>query len=210
MRVIDAADGPSTSRGNLEIALFAADTIARQFGANPDTGEQLADRPLSTWELGRIAALCRGWPGHPALPAAHTGMDTREPTWADRELRYALLPANVLADEVQRDIKIFAAALEDQTFLLTGPLSARLRRDPDAVHEFAASLDAATDPTLKAAIPSALTIAGVLTQAVADWCSSEIERQLHSERAELGYDIQTGSARGVAAILLDILQGNSG
>ena len=62
--VIDAADGPSTSYGNLEQALFAADTIARQFAGSPHTAARLAERPLSWWHLGRVAALCRGWPGH--------------------------------------------------------------------------------------------------------------------------------------------------
>lgn len=47
--VIDAANGPSTSRENLELALLSADTIARQFAGSPDTAARLADRPLSRW-----------------------------------------------------------------------------------------------------------------------------------------------------------------
>ncbi len=65
----------------------------------------------------------------------------------------------------------------------SGPLSARLRRDPEAVHAFEDGLDASTDPVMKAAIPSTLGMAGALTQPAADWCTAEIERQSASERS---------------------------
>jgi hypothetical protein len=49
---------------------------------------------------------------------------------------------------------------EDQSFLVTWPLSARLRRDAEAAHAFEDALDASTDPLMKAAIPSALGTTG--------------------------------------------------
>jgi hypothetical protein len=156
IRVIDAADGPSTSRGNLELALLAADVIARQFAYSPDVPAQLAARPLSRWELGRVAALCRGWPDHPAVRELYQPAPPGQPMWADRELRYALLPANELIAEVRRDVGEMIRTGDDQAFLVTSPLSARLRRDLEAVHELEDSLDASTDPVMKAAIPSEL------------------------------------------------------
>lgn len=50
--------------------------------------------------------------------------------WADRELQYALLPASQLIAEVRQDISEMIQTGEDQAFLVSGPLSARLRRDP--------------------------------------------------------------------------------
>jgi len=90
--VIDAAKGPSTSRGNLGRALFAADTIACQFAGSADTEAQLADGPLSLWDLGRVAALCRGWPDHAAVRDLYQSGLPGQPVWADRELRYACFP----------------------------------------------------------------------------------------------------------------------
>jgi hypothetical protein len=207
--VIDAANGPSTSRGNLEQALFAADTIARQFAGSPDTAARLAAQPLSRWELGRIAALCRGWPNHPAVRDLYQPAQSGQPMWADRELRYALLPAPQLIAEIRHDISKMIQTGEDQTFLVTGPLSARLRRDLEAVRTFADTLDASTDPVMKAAIPSALGIAGALTQRAADWCAAEIEQQYASDSTDLGFDLRTGTIRGVAITLTDVLQGPS-
>jgi len=111
---------------------MAADTIARQFAGRPDVALQLADRPLSRWDLGRIAALCRGWPGHPAIHHLYRLASTAspgQPIWADRELQYALLPASQLIAEVRQDISELIQMGEDQIFLVTGPLSARLRRE---------------------------------------------------------------------------------
>jgi hypothetical protein len=96
LAVIDAANGPSTSRGSLELALFAVDTIARQFVGSPDTAARLAARTLSRWELGRVAALCRGWPDHPAVHDLYEPAPPGQPMWADRELHYALLPTSQL------------------------------------------------------------------------------------------------------------------
>ena len=205
--VIDAANGPSTSRGNLEQALFAADTIARQFAGSSDTAAQLAERPLSRWELGRVAALCRGWPDHAAVRDLYQLAPPGQPMWADRELRYALLPASQLIAEIRQDIGEIIETGEDQTFLVTGPLSARLRRDSEAVRAFEDNLDASTDPVMKAAIPSALGIAGALTQSAADWCAAEIERQSASDITDLGFDLRTATVRGVAITLIDVLQG---
>lgn len=207
IRVIDAANGPSTSRGNLELALFAADTIARQFADSPDTAAQLAGRPLSRWELGRVAALCRGWPEHPAVHDLYQSAPPGDPMWADRELRYALLPVSQVIAELRRDIDEMIKTGDNQAFLVTGPLAARLRRDPEAVRAFEDTLDANTDPVMKAAIPSALGIAGALTQRAADWCGAEIERQYTSECTDLGFDVRTGTVRGVAITLTDVLQG---
>ena len=209
LAVIDVADGPSTSRGNLELALFAADTIARQFAASSDIAARLAARPLSRWELGRVAALSRGWPDHPAIQDLHQPGPPGQPMWADRELRYALLPADQLIVEIRQDISEMIQTGEDQTFLVTGPLSARLRRDPEAVRVFEDTLDASTEPVMKAAIPSALSIAGVLAQQTADWCAAEIERQSANGSTDLGFDLRTGAVRGVAITLTDVLQGPS-
>ena len=205
--VIDAANGPSTSRGNLEQALFAADTIARQFAGSSDTAAQLAERPLSRWELGRVVALCRGWPDHAAVRDLYQLAPPGQPMWADRELRYALLPASQLIAEIRQDIGEIIETGEDQTFLVTGPLSARLRRDSEAVRAFEDNLDVSTDPVMKAAIPSALGIAGALTQSAADWCAAEIERQSASDITDLGFDLRTATVRGVAITLIDVLQG---
>jgi hypothetical protein len=207
--VIDAANGPSTSRGNLELALFAADTIARQFAGSSDTAAQLAERPLSRWDLGRVAALCRGWPDHAAVRYLYQPAAPGQPMWADRELRYALLPASQLIAEIRQDIGEMIQAGENQTFLVTGPLSARLRRDSEAVRAFEDNLDASTDPVMKAAIPSALGIAGALTQPAADWCAAEIERQSAGDITDLGFDLRTATVRGVAITLTDVLQGPS-
>ncbi|HXZ69897.1 MAG TPA: hypothetical protein VEH31_03365 [Streptosporangiaceae bacterium] len=98
---------------------------------------------------------------------------------------------------------------DDQTFLVTGPLSVRLRRDPEPVRAFEDALDASTDPVMKAAIPSALGIAGALTQRAADWCAAEIERQYACDSIDLGFDMRTGTVRGVAITLTDVLQGLS-
>lgn len=129
--------------------------------------------------------------------------------WADRELQYALLPASQLIAEIRQDISEMIQAGDDQTFLVAGPLTARLRRDPEAVRVFEDSLDASTDPVMKAAIPSALGIAGALSQRAADWCGAEIERQYASDTTELGFDVRTGAVRGVAITLTDVLQGPS-
>jgi len=200
---------PQHQPGNLEQALFAADTIARQFADSPDTVARLADRPLSPRELGRVAALCRGWPGHAAIRALYQSAPPGQPTWADRELRYALLPASQLIAEVRRDIGEMIQTGADQSFLVTGPLSARLRRDSEAVRAFEDALDASTDPVMKAAIPSALGIAGALTQSAADWCAAEIERQSASENADLGFDLRTAAVQGVTVTLIDALQGQA-
>jgi len=129
--------------------------------------------------------------------------------WADRELHYALLPTSQLIAEVRKDIGEMIQTGEDQTFLVTGPLSARLRRDPEAVRAFEDTLEVTSDPVMKAAIPSALGIAGALTQRVADWCAAELERQSTGGGADLGFDVRTGTVRGVAITLTDVLQGSS-
>lgn len=98
---------------------------------------------------------------------------------------------------------------EDEAFLVTGPLSARLRRDPEAVRAFERKLNGSTGPLMKAAIPSALSMAGALTQMVADWCAAEIERQSTSGTTDLGFDLRTGTVRGVVITLTDVLQGHS-
>jgi N-acetylglucosamine-6-phosphate deacetylase len=67
----------------------------------------------------------------------------------------------------------------DQSVLVTGPLVARLRRDTDAASVFANALVTATDPVLKAAIPTALALADVFTEQLADWCRTEIFVDLH-------------------------------
>ena len=72
---------------------------------------------------------------------------------------------------------------------------------------FEDNLDASTDPVMKAAIPSALGIAGALTQSAADWCTAEIERQSASDIADLGFDLRTATVRGVAITFIDVLQG---
>jgi hypothetical protein len=129
--------------------------------------------------------------------------------WADRELRYALLPARQLIAEIRKDIGETIQTGEDQTFLVTGPLSARLRRDSEAVQAFEGALDANTDPVMKAAIPSALGMAGALTQPAVDWCAAEIERQSANGSTDLGFDLRTGIVRGMAITLIDVLQGSS-
>lgn len=207
--VIDAANGPSTSRGNLELALMSADTVARQFADSPDTAARLSDRPLSRWDLGRVAALSRAWPDHPAIQDLYQPAPPSHPMWADRELRYALLPASQLIAEVRQDISEMVQTGEDQVFLVSGPLAARLHRDVEAVRAFEESLDASTDPIMKAAIPSALGIAGALTQRAADWSTAEIERQSASDSTDLGFDLRTGTVRGVSITLTDVLQGPS-
>jgi hypothetical protein len=209
MGVIDVANGPSTNRGNLERALFAADTIARQFADSSDVAARLAAQPLSRWELGRIAALCRGWPDHPAVRDIYQPAPPGQPMWADRELQYALLPNNQLIAEIWRDISGMIQTGDDQTFLVTGPLSARLRRDQEAVRTFEEALDVTSDPVMKAAIPSALGVAGALTQRAADWSAAEIERQYASDSTEFGFDLRTGTVRGVAIALTEVLQGPS-
>jgi hypothetical protein len=209
MAVIDAANGPSTSRGNLEQALLAADTIARQFAGRPYVAAQLADRPLSRWELGRVAALCRGWPDHPAINHLYQPALSGQPLWADRELQYALLPASKFIGQVRQDISEMLQTGEDQTFLVTGPLSARLRRDPEAVRTLEDNLDTDTDSVMKAAIPSAVEMAGAFTQSAVDWCAAEIERQSEKDSPDLGFDLRTGTVRGVAITLIDVLQGSS-
>jgi hypothetical protein len=115
--------------------------------------------------------------------------------WAARELHYALVPTSQLIAEVRN--------------FVTGPLSARLRRDPEAVRAFEDTLEVTSDPVMKAAIPSALGIAGALTQRVADWCAAELERQYTGGGADLGFDVRAGIVRGVAITLTDVLQGSS-
>jgi hypothetical protein len=95
----------------------------------------------------------------------------------------------------------------DQPSLVTGPLAARLRRDPAAAGAFSNALTELTDPVLKVAIPTALALAGVLTEEAADWCRGEIARQSASKDPELGFDLQTAAVRGVAVALTDILLG---
>jgi hypothetical protein len=98
---------------------------------------------------------------------------------------------------------------DDQVFLFSGPLSARLRRDVEALRAFEEILDASIDPIMKAAIPSALAMAGALTQPAADRCTAEIQRQSASESTDLGFDLRTGIVGGVAVTLTDVLQGPS-
>jgi hypothetical protein len=207
LNVIDAANGPGPARGDLERALFAADIIARQFGDSPDAAARLTGSRLSSWELGRTAALCRGWHDHPAIHGMYQQIDPDEPIWADRELRYAILPALKLVAEFRRDIDRMTEVGSDLSFLVGGPLSARLRRDPDALRAFEETLTGNADPVMKAAIPSALSSAGVLTQTVTDWCAAEIGRQAASQTPDLGFDLRTAKVRGVMITLTDVLQG---
>ena len=208
--LVDVASGPSISRGNLELALLAADTIARQFAGDPDVPARLANPRLSRWDLGRVAALSRGWPDHPVIRALYQQQwPADQPTWADRELRYAMLPAGQLVAEFRSDVRGMIQTGDDQIFLVSGPLTARLRRDSEAASAFEDDVAAGTDPIMKAAIPSALAVAGALTPRTADWCTREIERQFATESPDLGFDLRAGTVRGVAVALSDVLQGPS-
>src|SRR5258707_11105256 len=99
--------------------------------------------------------MSRGWPGPPAIRDLSQPAPPGRPMWADRELRYALLPASQLIAEVRYDIDEMIQTGDDQVFLVSGPLSARLRRDPEAVHAFEDSPDARNHPNTKAGTPSA-------------------------------------------------------
>ena len=207
--VIDDADGPRVARGDLERAIFAADTVARQFGGDSGVVAKLVARPINRWHLGRTAALCRGWPDHPAVLAVERKIMPTERTWANRELRYARLPANQLVAQLRPDLDRMTQFGRDLSSLVVGPLSARVRRDADALHAFEEALITGTDPVMKAAIPSALSIAGTLTPIVVDWCEAEIARQAAHGNPDIGFDLQTVTSRGVTATLVDALQGST-
>jgi hypothetical protein len=204
---LDIADGPSVTRGDLETALTAADIIARQFADSPEVAVRLAGISLSWWNLGRVAALCRGWTGNEAMQALRVQGPPPLETWGERELLYATLPASQLLPELRKDITKMIHSAGDQSFIVTGPLTARLRRDPDAAIAFSNNLATITDPILKVAIPTALAVADVFTEQVADWCRTEIVKQSHSQDPELGFDLQTLAVRGVTVALSDVLLG---
>jgi hypothetical protein len=127
--------------------------MARQVGGSPDTAARLTESRVSRWELVRTAALCRGWSDHPAVDGLYEQIRADEPIWADRELRYALLPVSELAAQFRRDIARMIEVGSDLSFLVAGPLSARLRRDPDAVRAFEETLTTGTDPIMKSCDP---------------------------------------------------------
>ena len=101
---LDVADGPGVTRGDLETALTAADIIARQFADSPEVAVRLTGISLSWWNLGRVAALCRGWTGNEAIQALREQGQPPLETWGERELLYATLPASQLLPELRKDI----------------------------------------------------------------------------------------------------------
>jgi hypothetical protein len=151
-------------------------------------------------------ALSLGWPKNELLRHLQFGHNLERVGAAELYSKYAVTSASQLPRIIEADLD-WARRNEYQVMMITKPLLARLRFDPEVAAQIFEHLKASTNPTVKASFPRLLGAIGEVTPERADWCVQELGRQKLLKCPEIGYDALARTARSVTLCVLESLGG---
>jgi hypothetical protein len=118
--------------------------------------------------------------------------------------KYAVTSAEQIPSIIEADLA-WARYNQFQVTMMTKPLLARLRFDPEAAGQMFAYLTTSTNSSVKASFPKLLAMTAEMTLERTDWCRAELRRQQSLSSPEIGYDVLARVPRSISLCLLESL-----
>ncbi len=182
----------------------AADILADQFRGDIEIEKRIvALASKNRVPLGVIMTLSLGWRESELLRQLQFD-HKREVSASELYTKYAVALAAEIPPIIEADLA-WARRNKYQAMMMTKPLLARFRFDPEVATQSFEHLKTSTNPNVKASFPKLLAVTGEMTAERADWCREELERQQSLRSPEIGYDVLARVARGVGLCLLESL-----
>ena len=216
-RCLAAIAAPDT---NLPRASFvAAEILAGTFAGDDYVYSKLLEKlPIVRTDRGLIVrpelaiALCVGWPRSEVIDNLYR-QAVQDPSSTGNyaaffEITMSRCPAGDLPSRLSRNLA--AVAVVTNRYVSRGLVRAlvrRLRQDSEAAKGLLSALTESTQPSDKASFARGLATANGLSPELADYCFSEIGKQMALDSPEIGFDLISGDLRGVYLSLLDSLSG---
>jgi hypothetical protein len=183
----------------------ASDILADQFLGDPEIEKRIvALASENRVPTSVIMALSLGWRKNELLKHLefdHNPWDVRA---SELYTKYAVASAAEIPSIIEADL-VWTRYHKYQVTMMTKPLFARLRFDPEVAAPIFAHLRTSTNPNVKASFPKLLALTAEMTLQTADWCREELLRQRSLRNPEIGYDVLARVPRSVFLCLLESL-----
>jgi hypothetical protein len=151
-----------------------------------------------------IMPLSLGWRQSELLKRLDFDHNPRDVGASELYAKYALALAAEIPPIIEADLG-WSRHNKYQVTMMTKPLLARLRFDPEVATQSFAYLKTSTNPSVKASFPKLLAAIGEMTAERAGWCRAELERQQSLRSPEIGFDVLARVSRSVSLCLLESL-----
>ncbi len=148
--------------------------------------------------------LSLGWRENELLKQIEFDPNPREVRASELYAKYAIAPAAKIPPIIEADLA-WARYNKYQVTMMTKPLLARLRLDPEVAAQMFAYLRTSTNSSVKASFPKLLAVTAEMTLDLTDWCRAELRRQQSLSSGEIGYDLLARVPRSISLCLLESL-----
>jgi hypothetical protein len=183
----------------------ASDILADQFRGDPEIEKRIvALASENRVPTSVIMPLSLGWQENELLKQIEFDFNPRDVRASELYTKYAVASAAQIPPIIEADLA-WARYNQFQVTMMTKPLLARLRFDPEAAAQMFAYLTTSTSSSVKASFPKLLAMTAEMTLERADWCRQELRRQQSLSSPEIGYDALTRVPRSVSLCLLESL-----
>jgi hypothetical protein len=183
----------------------ASDILAGQFRGDPEIEKRIvAIASEDSVPTSVIMSLSLGWRENSLLKQLEFDHDPQDVRASELYTKYAVVSATEMPPIVEADLA-WTRHNKYQVTMMTKPLLARLRFDPEAATQCFAHLKTSTNPSVKASFPKLLAATGEMTAERANWCRQELERQRSLRSPEFGYDALSRVPSSVIVCLLESL-----
>jgi hypothetical protein len=183
----------------------ASDILADQFRGDPEIEKRIvAIASENRVPTSVIMALSLGWPKNELFKQLEFDPSPGDVTASELYIKYAVASAAETPPIIEADLG-WIRYNNYQVTMMTKPLLARLRFDPEVAAQIFEHLKTSTNPCVKASFPKLLAAIGQMTPERADWCREELGRQRLLRSPEIGYDVLAGVPRSVGLCLLESL-----
>ena len=132
--------------------------------------------------------LSLGWRDSELFKQLDFDHNPRDVSASELYTKYAVTAAAEIPPIIEADLA-WARHNKYQVTMMTKPLIARLRFDPEVAAESFAHLKTSANPNVKASLPRLLAATGEITAERANWCREELGRQRSLRSPEIGYDV---------------------
>jgi energy-coupling factor transporter ATP-binding protein EcfA2 len=183
----------------------ASDILAGQFRGDPEIEKRIVTiASEDSVPTSVIMSLSLGWRENSLLKQLEFDHDPQDVRASELYTKYAVVSATEMPPIVEADLA-WTRHNKYQVTMMTKPLLARLRFDPEAATQCFAHLKTSTNSSVKASFPKLLAATGEMTAERADWCRQELERQRSLRSPEFGYDALSRVPSSVIVCLLESL-----
>lgn len=183
----------------------ASDILADQFRGDPEIEKRIvALASQHRVPTSVIMPLSLGWRENGLLKQIEFDHNPRDVSASELYTKYAVALAAQIPPIIEADLA-WARYNQFQVTMMTKPLLARLRFDPEAAAQMFAYLTTSSNSSVKASFPKLLAMTAEMTLERTDWCRAELRRQRSLSSPEIGYDVLARVPRSISLCLLESL-----